>query len=114
MRGNTSISGGATAATLYARANAGDYEQDAGEECMTMIAKKCRIVCLEREGTSRMGNPRYFAVFAESNGTYLSGTTKANAGICYSIGNYKTKLVNVTYHITKRGSVIFDDIEESE
>ena len=78
-----------------------------------MIAERCKIVCLEREGTSRNGNPRYFVVFAEQDGTYLTGTTKTDARIGYNIGNYKGKLVDVTYHITKHGNVIFDDIEEN-
>lgn len=69
-----------------------------------------KLTHYERLNCSCYGNPRYFAVFTSESGETFVGKTAVNAACAYGFLNYQNSPRKVTYHITRNGNVIFDDI----
>lgn len=59
---------------------------------------------------SYYGNPRYYAHFSNDSGEELEGKTASNAACAYGFLNYITHPRTVTYHYTRKGNVIIDNI----
>lgn len=59
---------------------------------------------------SYYGNPAFYAEFVNDQGDILEGRTASNADCAYGFLNSRNKPRKITYHITKKGNVIFDYI----
>jgi hypothetical protein len=76
----------------------------------------CKLVWLERAGSSCDGNPSYYADFETPDGETISGKTARNAACAYGITNYSNgrKLATIEYHETRKGNIIFDYIRDTK
>ena len=61
--------------------------------------------------TSYYGNPSYYVTFSDEDGGTLYGYTASNAACGYGCSNYVNRRAEITYHITRGGSVIIDFIK---
>ena len=65
----------------------------------------------ESKPCSVYGNPKFAAVFENENGEVLSGTTATDAACAYGFLNFPENPRKVTYHVTRKGNVIFDYVK---
>ena len=74
--------------------------------------KNAKLTNYERRNNSINGNPSYHASF--SNGSEeVTGKTASDASCGGTLTNFSDgRACNVTYHITRAGSVILNKIEE--
>lgn len=64
---------------------------------------------LRRGNNSYYGNPSYFITAENEHGETVTGRTASNAAIGYALGyTYEGRAVNMEYHYTRGGSLIFD------
>lgn len=67
------------------------------------------IKTLERLNNSYYGNPAFRITAENEHGETVTGRTASNAAIGYALGyTYEGRAVNVEYHYTRGGSLIFD------
>ena len=76
----------------------------------TVIAK---VISTAYKCTSYYGNPSYWVTFQEADGAIIEGYTATNAACGYGCTNYEGKTAEITYHITRGGSVIIDYIHKA-
>lgn len=69
------------------------------------------IYSVRYKSTSYYGNPSYYVTFSAEDGGALCGYTASNAACGYSCSNYVNRRAEITYHITRGGSVIIDFIK---
>ena len=76
----------------------------------------CKLVWLQRAGSSCDGNPSYYADFETPDGKTISGKTARNAACGYGITNYNNgrRLATIEYHETRSGNIIFDYIRDTK
>ena len=79
----------------------------------TLELTNAKLMNYEKGNNSVSGNPSYHASF--SNGSEgITGKTASNASCGYSLVNFRDgRACNVTYHITRAGNVIIDEIKEA-
>lgn len=67
---------------------------------------------LRRGNNSYYGNPPYYITAESENGETVTGKTASNAAIGYQLGyTYEGRTVSMCYHLTRGGSLIFDDLK---
>ena len=78
----------------------------------TLELANAKLVNYKRRNNSIYRNPSWYVCF--DNGTNsVAGKTASNAPIGYTLENFRDRRAcNVTYHITKGGNTIIDDIAE--
>ena len=78
----------------------------------TLELTNAKLVNYERRNNSIHRNPSWYVFF--DNGTdSIIGKTASNAPIGYTLENFRDRRAcNVSYHITKGGNTIIDDIAE--
>ncbi len=67
---------------------------------------------VKRQGTSLMGNP-FWEITIDTANECFRGKTTPNGYLSYRAENYYRRQVTATYHITKTGRIIIDDLEEN-
>lgn len=72
-----------------------------------------RIVKVECAGASYMGNP-FWKITIDTADGYFRGKTTPNGCLSYAAENYYRRQVTATYHITKTGRIVIDDLEKNE
>ena len=65
----------------------------------------------KRLNSSCYGNPAYYGEFINSAGETLKGRTASNAACAYGFLNQIEQPRKITYHITRKGNVIFDYVD---
>ena len=68
----------------------------------------------KRLNCSYYGNPAYYGEFENAAGETLKGRTASNASCAYGFLNYEDRPREITYHVTRKGNVIFDYIKVLE
>ena len=78
----------------------------------TLELANAKLVNYERRNNSIYGNPSWYVCF--DNGTNsIMGKTASNAQCGHIVTNFRDgRACNVTYHITKGGNTIIDEIKE--
>lgn len=74
------------------------------------ITKAVKITAAEYKCTSYYGNPSYYVTFEDESGNESRGYTASNAACGYGVKNFLNKYANITYHITRNGSLIIEYI----
>ena len=79
----------------------------------TLVLTNAKLMSYERRNNSVNGNPSYRASF--SNGSEeITGKTASDASCGYALENFRDgRACSVTYHITRAGNVIIDEIKEA-
>ena len=79
----------------------------------TLVLTNAKLMSYERRNNSVNGNPSYRASF--SNGSEeITGKTASDASCGGTLTNFSDgRACNVTYHITRAGNVIVDEIKEA-
>lgn len=72
---------------------------------------KARIIETSYKNTSVYGNPSHWVTFEDANGTIKEGYTAANAACGYGCTNFIGKAAEITYHVTRGGSLVIDYIK---
>lgn len=74
-----------------------------------------RIKKVIRQNNSIYGNPRWYIEAYNEKGELIKGKTENNGRIGYLISGWDEEHFKVMeYHITKKGNVIFTDIEKQK
>lgn len=72
-----------------------------------------QLVGIYDKRISTMGNPSYKVSFRKASGDYLTGRTASNASVGYWLcDSHIGKMVQVTYHYTRKGNCTVDKIKE--
>lgn len=77
---------------------------------MKYITTAVTITAKEFKNTSVNGNPSFYVWFEDENGNTFFGYTANDAACGYGVGNYINKRCNITFHYTRKGSLIIDYI----
>ncbi len=73
--------------------------------------KTLKIMDLTRRNNSLYGNPSWAIKAIDENGDYYNGKTASNAFIGYELSlTDEGKNMQLAYHFTKSGNLIFDRI----
>ena len=68
----------------------------------------------KRLNSSNYGNPAFYGEFENKYGEVLRGRTGSDAACAYGFLNYEDRPREITYHVTRKGKVIFDYIKVLE
>lgn len=72
-----------------------------------------KILELKRDRNSIYGNPRWEISAIADDGTFLRGKTAANSILAFEIReNWKYETVDLAFHKTPKGRIIFDRLIE--
>lgn len=64
---------------------------------------------VERQGTSKYGNPFWRVVFEQADGRIVVGRTPYNGAISYAATNYEGEQCTASVYTTKAGNVYFEN-----
>ena len=79
----------------------------------TLKLVNTNLVKYERRNNSAAGNPSFSVWFTNGTGL-IAGKTASDASCGYAATNFSDgRACDVTYHITRAGNVIIDEIEEA-
>ena len=70
-----------------------------------------KLVDYERKNCSQYGNPKFYGVFENAEGERLEATTATDASCAYGFLNYPEQERTLTYHTTRTGNNIIDNIK---
>lgn len=72
-----------------------------------------KLVDYEQLNASFYGNPRYEVIFENEKGELLKGKTASNSKAGFVLLNDRNCVKEVTYHQTRTGNIIIDNIRLS-
>lgn len=79
---------------------------------MKRYTTNAKVLGTSYKNTSYYGNPSYYVSFVTDEGEILTGYTASNAACGYSCTNYNGKKCRISYHTTRKGTLIIDYIND--
>lgn len=77
----------------------------------TIITKRVKVTNVKYRNTSFVGNSSYWVTF-ETENDLLKGYTKPNTKAGLIADEVNGKVIDISYHYTKKGTLIIDSISK--
>ena len=68
------------------------------------------VESVKYRNTSYYGNPSYWVKFKDTDNVHITGYTGVDHACGYGCSNYVNKWCCMTYHTTRKGNVIIDNM----